>query len=403
MTPPPIERYAGREQAYIKHFLLASYLEPFVHKIGSKYDQIVYVDGFSGPWENEGSDYADTSFGIALQALRTAKATWRNQNRNLNVKAVLVEKKERSFRKLLELQPRYPDVEIKPVHGDFRAEVDTILNEIPTNAFAFVLLDPKGWRIPIAAIEPLLRRPNTEVVFNFMFEFINRAASMTAADIVQGLDELLPAQGWREALTAVDKNYSERERPKRRREILIDTFRKVLAAHGGYEFVAETPVMRPLKNSMLYALVYATRSPTGIGVFRDCQIKTLREQETVRGAAKVAKEVQTSKQNNFFDTVQDLRPDPLMQILDDERRAAERYLVDLIPANGDCVRWKQLWPRVLERHTIRLTELKDIATRLAKDGSIELRNLLPPKRKPADDTIVRRLVGAERSQSQRSG
>jgi hypothetical protein len=48
MTPPPIERYAGREQAYIKHFLLASYLEPFVHKIGSKYDQIVYVDGFSG-------------------------------------------------------------------------------------------------------------------------------------------------------------------------------------------------------------------------------------------------------------------------------------------------------------------------------------------------------------------
>ncbi len=48
MTPPPIERYLGREQAYIKHFFLASYLEPLVHKVGSRYGQIVYVDGFSG-------------------------------------------------------------------------------------------------------------------------------------------------------------------------------------------------------------------------------------------------------------------------------------------------------------------------------------------------------------------
>jgi three-Cys-motif partner protein len=162
---------------------------------------------------------------------------------------VLVEKKESSFRKLLDLQPRYPDVEIKPVHGDFRAKIDEILNEIPVNAFAFVLLDPKGWRIPIATIEPLLRRPNTEVVFNFMFEFINRAASMSAADIVQGIDELLPAQGWRETLAAVDTQNSERERPKMRRQILIDTLPQGAGRSSGYDFVAETPVMRPLRTA----------------------------------------------------------------------------------------------------------------------------------------------------------
>jgi hypothetical protein len=175
-----------------------------------------------------------------------------------------------------------------------------------------------------------------------------------------------------------------------RRQILIDTFRKVLAARGSYDFVAETPVMRPLKNSMLYALVYATRAARGIEVFRDCQIKTLREQEAVRGKVKAAKEVETSKQGNFFDTVLGLRPDPLVQILDDERKAAEQYLLDHLPGHGAGTLWQNVWPRVLERHTIRLTELKDIAARLSKEGTIEFPNLAQGKRKPADDTLVRR-------------
>jgi three-Cys-motif partner protein len=388
MTPPPIERYVGREQAYIKHFLLASYLEPLVHKIGSSYGQIVYVDGFSGPWESEGSDYADTSFGIALQALRTARSTWLKHGRDVKMKAVLIEKSKKSHDALLTLQPRYPDVDIKPFRADFRTIIDQILGEIPRDAFAFVLIDPKGWRIPISTIEPLLRRPNTEVVFNFMFEFINRAASMSSTDIVGGLDELLPAQGWRAALEEVDLRYPERDRPAMRRKILIDTFRRVLADQGGYGFVAETPVMRPLKNSMLYALVYATRSAKGIEVFRDCQIKTLREQETVRGVVKAAKEIEVSKQGSFFDTTQGLRPDPLVQLLDDERRAAEQYLLSLVPDHGPGVLWKDLWPRILERHTIRLTELKDVAVRLSKDGVLEFPNLQQGKRKPGEETFL---------------
>lgn len=394
MTPPPIERYVGREQAYIKHFFLASYLEILVHKVSRRYDQIVYVDGFSGPWENEGSDFADTSFGIALHALRTARATWLTHDRDVKMKAVLVEHRKSSHEALLTLQPRYPDVEIKPFHADFRTIVDQIMGEIPPNAFAFVLLDPKGWRIPVATIEPLLRRPNTEVVFNFMFEFINRAASMTSQATVEGLDELLPAQGWRSALSEIDLRYSERERPAMRRQVLLETFRNVLSERGNYGYVAETPVMRPLKDSMLYALVYATRAPKGIEVFRDCQIKTLREQEAVRGAAKAAKEFETSKQGNFFDTAQGLRPDALAQILEDESKAAERYLLSLLPENGSSLPWQQLWPRVLERHTIRLTELKDIAVRLSTEGMVEFPNLPQGRRKPADDTLIK---GANRT------
>ena len=78
MTLPPIERYAGREQAYVKHYFLSTYMESLVYKVAGSYKQVVYVDGFSGPWQSTEEDFSDTSFGIALPALRAAKESWSN-------------------------------------------------------------------------------------------------------------------------------------------------------------------------------------------------------------------------------------------------------------------------------------------------------------------------------------
>src|SRR3954462_5749499 len=72
-----IQDYQGREQAYVKHVFLERYLERLVHKTASSYDHIVYVDGFAGPWQSASEQFQDTSFGIALHALRQAKATWK--------------------------------------------------------------------------------------------------------------------------------------------------------------------------------------------------------------------------------------------------------------------------------------------------------------------------------------
>ena len=52
--PVDLANYAGREQAYVKHFLLDAYLEALIHKIASRYDHVVYVGGFSGPWQAAG-------------------------------------------------------------------------------------------------------------------------------------------------------------------------------------------------------------------------------------------------------------------------------------------------------------------------------------------------------------
>ena len=45
------ENYKNREQAFIKHTLLRSYLERLFMIIGHRERVISYVDCFAGPWQ----------------------------------------------------------------------------------------------------------------------------------------------------------------------------------------------------------------------------------------------------------------------------------------------------------------------------------------------------------------
>jgi hypothetical protein len=72
-----------------------------------------------------------------------------------------------------------------------------------------------------------------------------------------------------------------------RKAMLVDAFKANLAHYGNYEYVAETTVLRPVKDRALYCLFYATRHPRGIEVFRDCQAEALKEQSKTRAATKV--------------------------------------------------------------------------------------------------------------------
>src|SRR5688572_27802025 len=138
---PVLEDYEGREQSYIKHLLLTLYLEALIFKTASTYNHFVYVDGFAGPWQSANEDFADTSFGIALHALRRAKVTWKNAGRNVRMSAFLVEKHRSAYKKLASISPRFPDIELKTYPKDFIGIVPQIVSDIPADAFAFFFID----------------------------------------------------------------------------------------------------------------------------------------------------------------------------------------------------------------------------------------------------------------------
>lgn len=360
--PVDLANYKGREQAYVKHFLLDAYLEALIHKIASRYDHVVYVDGFSGPWQAAGRDYTDTSFGIALRSLRSAKEAWKRQGRNVRMTAHLVEKSSLAFKELEKLPPKFPDIEIVPHHGDFVALAPDLAARIPRNAFAFLFIDPKGWGIDIRALEPLLRLANCEVLFNFMFEFINRAASMREAVTVEGLDKLMPLGNWRDKLVAATS-------PDARKRILVDTFAATIGKIGGYRFVADTPVLRPIKDREIYSLVYATRKPPGIEVFRKCQAKTLDEQALIRSTAKAEARSAATGQTEAF-SFSEIAPDTTKAFLAREAAAARQMFLEMVPVAPATIVFGDVWPKVLTSHAIRKTDLGRMAAAMRKSGEL---------------------------------
>ena len=88
---------------------------------------------------------------------------------------------------------------------------------------------------------------------------------------------------------------------------------------------------RALRDRTLYCLFYATRHPTGIEVFRDCQVKALEEQSRTRAATKVKHAVKSTGQREIFQSLHDMGPDDVTAFLESERVNAEKVLFELHP------------------------------------------------------------------------
>ena len=376
-----IQDYQGREQAYVKHVFLERYLERLVHKTASRYDHIVYVDGFAGPWQSANEQFQDTSFGIALNALRQAKATWKAAGRDVKMSVYLVEQDPRAYAKLATIQSRYPDIEVKTYEGDFLGVLPAILGAVPPQAFAFFFIDPKGWRFRLLDLAKMLERRNSEVIFNFMFDFINRAASMKEPAIEAGVDELIPYGDWRKKLEEAEKRGATSED---RKAILVDAFGESLAKIGAYDYVAETTVLRPLSNRALYCLCYATRHPKGIEVFRDCQIQALQEQARTRATTKVKHAESISGQREIFESLHDMAPNELETTLAEAKVAAEKMLIDLTPMSPGSVIYRDISPRVLAKHVVRRPDVNQIAVKFKKANRLLFLDWETGKRVPQD-------------------
>jgi three-Cys-motif partner protein len=362
--------YKDREQSYVKHVFLESYLERLVHKTASAFPHVVYVDGFAGPWQSANEKLEDTSFGIALSALRKAKASWKERDRHVKMSAFLVEKDEQAYQKLAQVPSKYPGIEVKTYNENFLSVIPKILADIPPEAFAFFLLDPKGWRIPLASLEPMLARPKSEVIFNFMFDFINRAASITEPLVVAGLDELIPFGNWRNTLDEAERDHPTGLSSDQRKAILVAAFAHNLGHFGNYEYVAETTVLRPVRDRPLYCLFYATRHKKGIEVFRDCQAEALKEQSKTRAATKVTHAEAKTGQTEIFQSLHDMGPDDLTVYQNAERAAAEQTLLALTPVHPESIVYDELWPLILTRHVVRRTDINQIAGRLRREGKL---------------------------------
>jgi three-Cys-motif partner protein len=370
LAPPVPPEYAGREQAYIKHLFLRQYLGRLVHKIGSFADQIVYVDGFSGPWKSGTEDYADTSFGIALKALTEARDYWSNASgrpRQVRMLAHLVERDATAFQQLQGIGSHFPAVRVTPYNEEFLDVANVIAREIPEGAFSFMLVDPKGFALDMERLKPLLARDRSEVVFNFMFDFANRFTNLPQLQAT--FDRLFVGVDWRDELDRLEADPTTT--PEDRKRAFLRWFKQAVRHVGGFRYVADVEVQYPGRSRTFYYLVYGTRKPPGIEVFRECQIKALEEQAAVAARMQLHA-VMASGQGFLFGSPEPMRDLRLEASLAGERLAAREMMLDMMPANGSSIPWENVWPAVLSEHVVSRSALGREVNKLRQAGFLSV-------------------------------
>lgn len=291
--------YKGREQAYIKHTLLRSYLERLFMILGQSEKKICYVDCFAGPWQEESDNLEATSIGISLGIMEKCRTGLLKRNKDVQFRALFIEKDKNAYNRLQGfLDSRaISEIQTKAMHGEFIDLRDNILEWCGQRDFTFFFIDPTGWKdvVEVETLRPLLQRPHSEYLINFMFDFILRTHTQPAFSF--HMQQIFGEVQDTSSLT-----------PKERESYLINLYRSRLKSAQPYSRLkarsAYVKVLDTLKDRTKYELVYLTRHPKGIQVFMDASEKLDFIQRRLRAHAKEVYHVAKTRQPKLISTTE---------------------------------------------------------------------------------------------------
>ncbi|MDD5094424.1 MAG: three-Cys-motif partner protein TcmP [Dehalococcoidia bacterium] len=289
------EHYKNREQALVKHTLLKLYLEKLFMIIGQNERSISYVDCFAGPWQEGSSDLEDTSVAISLNIIKRCKESLASRSKDVRFKALYIEKNPEAYSKLESFVKReqWEGIEVEARQGDFYELRSDIRQWCNDDSFTFFFVDPAGWKdvVEIDTLRPLLERPKSEFLINFMFDFIRRGYPQ--ATLSQHMRRIFGTVRDISALT-----------PEEREEYLISAYQEnlkhSLPSDGPTPRSTRVKVQYPLKDRTMYYLVYLTRHPLGIVEFMEESEKVALIQRIVRAEAKQQHRIDESHQAELW-------------------------------------------------------------------------------------------------------
>lgn len=370
------EFYKGREQTYVKHYVVEHYLERLAIKIrmGPRPPTLNYVDGFAGPWQQADENLGDTSPFIAIDQLRRTKSALAERNKDFDFRCFFIEKNADAYERLSRAVGQIRDVEITVWHGQFEDRVEDVARFATSgrNPFGFFFIDPTGWTgYGMNKLGPLLRIRRSEVLINFMTSFIYRLIDSDQAGGAEGFQDLFGDAGYREEWR--DLRGLDRE------DAIVEAYCRRLQQAGNFSFVGSAVVLNPIADRTCYHLVYGTHHPEGMRVFREVESKAHAEQEGVRSMIDRENRLSSGQSELFVDEALD-SPYAL--------RLPKRYRSR---AKASVEKYLRTTGRALYDDTERLAlsfpltssrELKEWIKEWRSRGNLRLEGLAPGERTP---------------------
>jgi three-Cys-motif partner protein len=374
--------YSGREQTQAKHFILRRYLQALAFKVLT-FQDITYVDGFSGPWETKAENFSDSSFMIAIAVLQDAQKQYQDRTGvSRRIRCFFSETNPESFAQLeqavVPFHKPQEGFEIKTYFGKFEDAVGEIQTFIG-GSFPLIFIDPTGWTgYPFDKIKPLFARPKSEVLINFMYAFIQRFVHSDDEDIVGSLDPILGGPGWRNRLDgSLDRGLAVEK-----------LFRETLKSVGNFEFVVSTKIDKATTERPHFFITYGTKSLEGLKVFRQTEYDALRQHEKNRANAKERiREERTSTIDMFSGHQAIVQEATIDDIVEEQMNLAASTLVAALEKDGPHP-FSSVLVELLQTYMLRETNVKDICVSLAKSGRID-NTWGGGNRKPRDANLIR--------------
>lgn len=366
--------YRDREQSELKHYAIKLYLEAAARILGSAWD-LKYVDCCAGPWDSTHADYSDTSFGIAFEVLRQTRLELAERNRAPRISCLFIEKEKRPFAALdgYAQEKTSRDITVVARNWDFAERISDIVTFCSKpRSFPFILIDPWGWKLAgISQISPLLKLRPGEVVINLMSSFITRFVNDPATDLSDLLGEDFPEL---RRLTGTELEFS-----------VVRKYCDLIKREGDFAYVCALPVMKPDSDAFNFYLIYATRHPKGVEVFKSVERRTEERTHVVRADVQKRQRQEQGGSLDLFDSNVLYRERKYQQLATDNRARAKQRVLELLEGAED-VSYDDCWAEALQYPAVYYTDLRQWIAEWEKNGTVVVKGRKSPTEKLKRDS-----------------
>jgi len=373
--------YARREQTLVKHIILKYYLERFAIIVGSHWDTLTYIDCFSGPWKVKSEKFEDSSFSIALEQLRKARDLHKKQTgKTLKLRCFFLEKTPSAYAKLRQFAGQQDDVIIETKNKKLEDAIQDIKKFVRaggTTSFPFIFIDPTGWSgFALETITPLLKLDPVEVLITFMTEHIRRFIEWPQKQNQESFIKLFGTSRFKDILKGLEE--------KDREDAIVTTYSECVKRVGSFGYTSSAIVLHPKKNRTHFHLIYATRDPRGIQVFKDAEKKAMPVMERTRDEAqKRGREERTGQTElGLFSGTVTQDPSEYFRSLRERYLSRARAAVLALLQTKKQLAYDEAWSSAMTFPLTWKSDLKNWIQEWEQDGQLKIMGMKERQRVP---------------------
>ena len=270
------------------------------------------------------------------------------------------------------------DVEIETRNASLEESVDQIVEFAQRNgsqSFPFVFIDPTGWTgFSLDVIQPLLALEPGEVLINFMTGHVRRFIDSPDSETQQSFEHLFGSQDFRDNINGLERNDRD--------DAAVFQYMRNVKAAGGFGYASPAVVLHPEINRSHFHLIYLTRNPKGIEVFKEAERQAMRDMESARAQAQQSRRQQKSGGQQELFSAEELHDSTYF----DEIR--ERYLDQAMSGvqreleTGRRIRYDDLWATALSFPLVWESDLKAWIAAWASSNQLTIEGMKPRQRVP---------------------